>query len=72
MAVIYYPQNSVLLQRNTVSGSQVVQVINCLPSNTIFYFDTSASLQSGSIQIDTASYAYTASFAMNGGVEAEE
>lgn len=60
MATIYYPQGSQLLQRNTVSGSQVVQVINS-PSNAIFYFDQSGSMSSGSIVIDTASYALTSS-----------
>jgi hypothetical protein len=70
MATIYYPQGSALIQRNTVSGSQVVQVLNT-PTNAIFYFDTSASLQSGSIVVDSCSYApsssisYTSSYITN-------
>ena len=49
MAIIYFPQNTKLLERNTISGSQVVAVINVPPENAIFYFDTSASINSSSI-----------------------
>lgn len=63
MAIVYYPQGTKVLERNTASGSQVVEVLNVLPNNAIFYFDTSSSLASGSITMDSASYANSASFA---------
>jgi hypothetical protein len=63
MAVIYYPQGSKIVERNTASGSQVIEVLNVLP-NSIFWFDVSGSI-SQSILVETASYAFTASFALN-------
>ena len=59
MAIIYYPQGAKIEERNTISGSEVVEVLN-VPSNVIIYFDTSGSINTASITTD-----FTASWAIN-------
>lgn len=57
MAIIYYPQGSVIEQRNTSVGNQVVTVLNVPPQNVIFYFDALGNFTSQSItSTPTASY----------------
>ena len=65
MAIIYYPNGTQIVEKLTESGSQVVEVLNVPPINAIFYFDTSASLTSASIEIPSSSFAVTASFAVS-------
>ena len=63
MAIVYYPKQSVILKRDTVSASYEQIVLNTTP-NTILYFG-SQSLESfsGSLIEVTASYALSASYA---------
>lgn len=62
MAVVYYPKQSVLFKRDTVSASFEQVVLNTTP-NTIFYFGSSSISEiSGSTIYITASNALTASF----------
>ena len=61
MVTIYYPSGSKMQERNTVSGSYVVATLN-VPSNAIFWFDTSGSISSSIITIDTSSYSMTSSY----------
>ena len=78
MAIVYYPQGAKIEERNTISGSKVVEVLNVLP-DSIFYFDVTGSINSSSIIVPytascavtasyviSASYSQTASYALNG------
>lgn len=62
MVTIYYPSGSKIEERNTASGSYVVATLN-VPSNAIFWFDTSGSISSSIITIDSSSYSMNASTA---------
>lgn len=68
MANIYYPQNSRILQRNTISSSYYEEVIGVLP-NVVFFFNSGSQLDwiSSSVFSLTASMAVSASYASNGG-----
>jgi hypothetical protein len=57
MAIIYYPQGSKIIERNTIAGNQVVEVLNVEP-NSIFYFG-SGSVTSNTSSVISASYANT-------------
>jgi len=62
MAVVYYPKQSIVLKRNTISASFEQVVLNTTP-NTILYFGSgSISEISGSTIYITSSHAHTASY----------
>lgn len=63
MAVIFYPLGTELYKRTTSTGSLVELVLNA-PPNAVFVF-TGSSEYSSSFQFDSASYAKTASVALN-------
>ena len=63
MAIIYYPNGSQVIERNSIAGNQVVEVLDVLP-DSIFYFDTTGSIKQ-QITVESASYSATASIALN-------
>jgi hypothetical protein len=69
MAVIYYPKNSLLYIRDTVtSASNYESVVLSIQPNTVLYFDTSSVSALTPTQVPwTASWALTASIALNAG-----
>jgi hypothetical protein len=65
MAVIYYPLNSLIARRNTISSSFEEIILSTTP-NTIIYFNTSSNIEQISLSMFndiTCSYSQTASFA---------
>jgi hypothetical protein len=63
MAVVYYPKNSIMYKRDTISSSYEQVVLSTQP-NTILYFGSSSNLEeiSGSFLAITASCALTSSY----------
>lgn len=65
MAVVYYPKNSIIVRRDTISSSFEELVLSTHP-NVVLYFNTASGIEpiSLSMFVDiTCSYALTASFA---------
>lgn len=65
MAIVYFPKNSIISQRDTISASYEVIAAQVYP-NTIFFFDSASNLSAISSSVTdaiSASYAITSSFA---------
>ena len=68
MAVVYYPKQTIILKRDTISSSYEQVVLNTQP-NTILYFGSNSLEEiSGSTIYITSSHALTASYMVGGGV----
>lgn len=66
MAIIYYPKDKIIFRRDT-NDAQYEQLYLDTPPNTIFYFGNDLSIFSASFFEITASWAISASYALNGG-----
>lgn len=72
MAIVYYPKDSIILRRDTISASYEQLELDLIP-NAIFYFGpnltalTNSLLQVTSSWSNSSSYAITASYSLNGG-----
>jgi hypothetical protein len=79
MAIIYYPKNSLIYRKDTVSASYEQIVLSTYP-NSIIYFGNYSELEQitasnwaiTSSWSDTSSYSVTSSYALNGGGGGDE
>jgi hypothetical protein len=51
MSIIYYPQGAKIEERNTASGSMVVETLAVAPTNAVFWFTPTGSLDTSSLYV---------------------